>query len=85
MVVSSDEKSQQFAAGILVDKTRDLQPYGRPEVIAQLKKEGAGYYEFREGKKRRVLAYYPLRSVGWSYLVEADSSQLQGNPLQPSP
>lgn len=78
IVVSSDEKSQQFAAGILIDKARDLQPYSRPEVIEQLKKEGAGYYEFREGKTRRVLAYYPLRSVGWSYLVEADSSLLQG-------
>lgn len=76
VIASSQEKDQAFQMGILVNKSRDLKPYPRPEVIAALKSKHSGYYEYREAQENRVLAYYPISSLGWYYLVEARTSDL---------
>ncbi|PKL77049.1 MAG: hypothetical protein CVV27_07210 [Candidatus Melainabacteria bacterium HGW-Melainabacteria-1] len=80
VVVSSREQSASFAVGTLVNQARELETYGRPEVVSQLRAQASGYLEYREGTQRRVLAYYPLRSLGWSYLVEAATADLDIKP-----
>jgi len=83
IVVSTQDQSEQFAVGTLIDTARELQPYPRTEILPALQGQGVGYYEFKEAGQTRVLAYYPLRSVGWSYLVEASAEALQPAPLKP--
>ncbi|MBF2052780.1 MAG: protein kinase [Candidatus Sericytochromatia bacterium] len=77
VLVSSLEQNQDFAVGTLVDSARELQPYGRSEILPAIQAQNAGSYEYTEAGQRQVLAYYPLRAVGWTYLVEADTEQLQ--------
>lgn len=76
IIASSQEKEETFKMGILINKARELKPYPMPEVVSELLSKHSGYHEYREGKEDRVLAYYPITSLGWYYLVEARSAQL---------
>jgi eukaryotic-like serine/threonine-protein kinase len=76
VVASTQEKSEKFAKGILVDKARELKPYPHPEVLSQLLKNKSGYFEDKTRKGGLVLAYYPIHSLGWYYLVEAETQKL---------
>jgi len=76
VVASTLEKSEHFAVGTLVETARELKAYPRPEVVAQIMKSPSGYLEDKDKKGPRVLAYYQLHSLGWYYLVEADTQKL---------
>ncbi|MGV3522907.1 MAG: protein kinase domain-containing protein [Candidatus Sericytochromatia bacterium] len=76
VLVSSHEKNQDFAVGTLVNQARELEKYAHPELIPAFQTQQPGYHEFQHDQQNRVLAYYPLRALGWTYLVEADAAQL---------
>lgn len=73
VVASTQEKTEKFAAGTLIDKARELQPYHRDDIRAQIISKKSGYHEEKQGHENRVFAYYPIHSLGWFYLVEVQS------------
>lgn len=80
VLVNSREKSQKFAKGTLINTALKLQPYTHTELIPYFRRQQPGYYELKQAGQKQVVVYYPLRALGWTYLVEANTQELQ-SPL----
>jgi serine/threonine-protein kinase len=55
-----------------------LRPLDIPRVRDAIVAHGAGYVELGRSQGSRIVAYYPLSSLGWYYVVETDPATLPG-------
>ncbi len=74
IVASSEDQSSSFELGTLINKARELKAYAHPEIIQRMQDEQSGYAELGP-KAEKVVAFAPIRSLGWYYLVEATSEK----------
>jgi hypothetical protein len=55
-----------------------LQPLGYPMVVAAIRERRTGHVELAE--EHKVVAYCPLESLGWYYVVVANAGLLFARP-----
>ncbi|MBT9547261.1 MAG: protein kinase [Candidatus Sericytochromatia bacterium] len=73
--------------GQIVSSSRDTKQAGKfsqPEILTQLLKKKSGYLEDSRHKGGRVWAFFPILSLGWIYVVEAETSKLEHEFALPS-
>jgi len=90
VMVESAAKDRSFAvpATLDLDQGIDFGRARRPEVRAAAQAGTSGQAVVLEGQEPRLLAWSPLSSVGWTYVVEADLAEwlaAGGSSVAPSP
>ncbi len=76
VVVRSSDRDREFEAGGLHDAL-DLPPLPMPEVAIRIKSGQSGALEVTRQGKPKLVAHYPLNSLGWHFVVQADASILE--------
>ena len=76
VIASTQEKNEKFAQGTLIDTARVLKPFSKSEVLKLLLQKKSGIFEEKTKHANRVYAFYPIHSLGWTYLVEAETPKL---------
>lgn len=86
IIASTEDQSASFEPGTLINKARELKSYAHPEIVQRMLREQSGYAELGT-QAEKVVAFAPIRSLGWYYLVEAASAALpQSSPnSEPEP
>ena len=77
VIASTQEKNEKFAQGTLIDTARELKPFPKTEVLKLLMQKNSGIFEEQTKEANRVYAFYPIHSLGWTYLVEAEPPKLR--------
>lgn len=60
-----------------------LEPLPFPAVRAALAERRAGHVGFAHGGRRKIAAFYPVDTLGWSYVVVADRGALLATTAPP--
>lgn len=47
-----------------------------PELVEAIRQKKSGYFRYFKDARAKQLAYYPLNSLGWYYVVEVDEDKL---------
>lgn len=63
--------------------TKQAGKFSQPKILTQLLKKKAGYLEDPTHKGGRVWAFFPIMSLGWFYVVEAETSKLENESALP--
>lgn len=77
IVVDSSETSKSYERGTLINSIDDLRTYPHPDIVEKIKLKESGYLDYSEGGRDKILAYHRLNSIGWYYIAEAYSEEVE--------
>ncbi|MGE3728501.1 MAG: hypothetical protein AB7I41_23325, partial [Candidatus Sericytochromatia bacterium] len=66
--------------GQLIASSREANvkgPFAQPAILSQILAKKSGYLEDTSRPGGRVWAFYPIQLLGWYYVVEAATAQLE--------
>ncbi len=78
VVVSTQDKAEQYAVGTLINTAAELPAYHYQEVVASIRDSTSehGLMLVDEGAGERIISYYKLNSTGWYYVAEAAAADI---------
>lgn len=74
-VIDSTDAGKRFQADGK-DEGLVLSDFDIPEIVQAVRAGGAGVRELRKGERALLVAYAPLRVIGWTYVVELDAASV---------
>ena len=78
IIRSSDRKKKQglrFGENRL-ESVLDTPPFSQQKVLDAVRHAKLGYSEYSENSRNLIVAYYPLKSINWYYVVQVNADQL---------
>lgn len=76
IVIRSTDKIDRYKTNIVVNTVPELEKFAYSDILTAIKNKESGYTTTFEFNQNQLFAYYPIQSLGWYFIVEANEQQL---------